>query len=265
MKILTKLMNKIWHSNADKQSSGFVDKQGNMRTQAELEQWINVESKQWLKGFGYEINWYMLKEAELVAKDISLDGLANAINIQQQQPMSWNDGVSHAYDFSLQDRRCRVFITPAVDGWIYIISSESEHLDLLEDVLPTVDLDYYAFGSYRVCGAVAWRQVKSGNTIRYFSYADGVVYHNEGEQTVEEAKLNLLNLSGLDNEQAVDTMFAEEEKIDSNTHANTTATINFPDEEDVMRLCAAWTGEDINKFDDYPSSIISEQGIAGYL
>jgi hypothetical protein len=120
--------------------------------------------------------------------------------------------------------------------------------------------DVQFFGSYRVSDFAAWARAVNGAPTRIFAYGDGQVLMNFGDQTLEEAKLGLVNLSGLSPDDAADEIFriaeergeeqAEEEKrlVASGLSAEEAykkvlqnARRTFPEEDDVVALAALWS------------------------
>lgn len=241
---------KAFFSKNNDRPSGFTDKQGRMLTVAELKMQASESRKKWLSGFGFKMCWYMVKEGELKARGWSLNDFANAIGLEEQRFLSWNEGVSYVYS---SRGGSNVFITPALNGWVYVLNFADE-LDLLDGILES----YYAFGSYRVVDYVSWKQVEEGQVVRYFQYADGRVYHNIGVQTEQEAELTFIDITGLDNEHACEAMFSQ-------AAFNNPDITNIADEEDVMALCKAWTGQDLLVLDTYPINSVTEQGVSGVL
>lgn len=208
-----------------------------------------------LSGFGYKINWYMIPESELIAKNWTILDLSNAMNIKEQQPMSWNDGVGFGYKY-LNDKEKQIYISSAFDGWIYVIHSIESHLNLLDNVVA----NFYAFGSYRVVDFVAWKQVENSEIIRYFSYADGEVLVNIGSQTPEEKHLGFVDLSELSNSDATEAMFSEE-------NLENDLIISMLDEDNVISICNEWTGKDPSSFDEVTINAedFPKMGIGGII
>ncbi|MGP5513835.1 hypothetical protein [Psychrobacter alimentarius] len=208
-----------------------------------------------LSGFGYKINWYMIPESELIAKNWTILDLANAMNVQEQQPMSWNDGVSFGYKY-LNDKEKQIYISSAFDGWIYVIHSIESRLDLLDNVVA----NFYAFGSYRVVDFIAWKQVENSEIVRHFAYADGEVLVNIGSQTPEEKYLGFVDLSELSNVDATEAMFSDE-------NIENDLIISMLDEDDVISICNDWTEKDPSRFNEVTIDVedFPEIGIGGII
>lgn len=208
-----------------------------------------------LSGFGYKINWYMIPESELIAKNWTILDLANAMNVQEQQPMSWNDGVGFGYKH-LNDKEKQIYISSAFDGWIYVIHSIESRLDLLDNVVA----NFYAFGSYRVVDFVAWKQVENSEIVRHFAYADGEVLVNIGSQTPEEKHLGFVDLSELSNVDATEAMFSDK-------NIENDLIISMLDEDDVISICNEWTEKDPSRFNEITidTEDFPEIGIGGII
>ncbi len=124
--------------------------QTNVELQADV--LMSTEGDNWLAGFGYKVNWYMIPEYELINKGWSIQDLADAIGLQSQIQMSWNDGVHFGYKYVSTSEK-QVYISSPFQGWIYIINSIDSELTLLDEIVA----NFYAFGSYRVVDFVAWK------------------------------------------------------------------------------------------------------------
>lgn len=216
---------------------------------------VQQEDDIWLAGFGYKVNWYMIPEYELTNKGWSIQDLADAIGLENQNVMSWNDGIGFGYKYTFTNEK-QVYISAPFDGWVYVINPTKPELDLLNNIVA----NYYAFGSYRVVDYVAWKQVKDNEVIRHFCYVSGEVLANIGIQTEEERALDFVNLSGLDNVKAVEAIFDDRNMDDENI-------VTFFDEDHAIEICIKWTGKDPSRFDDLvvPPDEMPNTGIAGVL
>lgn len=215
----------------------------------------NYEDEQRLAGFGYKVNWYMIPEYELIAKDWSIQDIADAIGLKKQSLMPWNEGVGFGYKHRFDNEK-QIYISSPFEGWVYLINSTESELNLLNDIVE----NYYAFGSYRVVDYVAWKQVKDNKAIRHFAYADGEVLANIGVQTEEEYILDFINLSELNEEQAIESMIEDK-------NANDESIVTIFDEDHVIEMCIKWTDKDPSRFDEQvvPLYEMPKMGIAGYL
>ena len=229
--------------------------QGSIEIEAAPVPKAQQEDDKWLAGFGYKVNWYMIPEYELTNKGWSIQGLADAIGLKNQNLMLWNDGVGFGYKYTSNNDK-QIYISAPFDGWIYIINATESELDLLNSIVA----NYYAFGSYRVVDYVAWKQVKDNEVIRHFIYVSGEVLANIGIQTEEECALDFVNLSGLDNNKAAEAI-VDDRNIDDES------IVTFFDEDHAIEMCIRWTGKDPSRFDELviPLDERPKVGIGGIL
>lgn len=214
-----------------------------------------ISNSQYLESFGYKTSWYMMTTEELARKNLTISALANQLKLQQQRTLSWNQGFDWQFKNYFSNRQI-CFITSPLHGWIYIICNISDELNLLDGIVD----NYYGFTSYRVVGAVAWKIVKNGKIERYFTYADGQVYHNQGNQTLAEKQLGLVDLSGLDNDKALEKIYAEIERNEANPNY-----LFLYDEENPVKLCEILTGQNPLTFENFSVNEVKENGIVGFL
>lgn len=186
--------------------------------------------------FGYKVNWFAVK-----AKDPAT--VAAALDIGPGIPSNWASGMAAAYgDTCREDQKQWIFISPPVNGWIFVIGSHlpypvmhtpdrhggiGQQFDSLFSRLNNHFPEVQFFGSYRVVGFVAWARAKAGKIERVFSFGDGDVYANIGKQSREEASLAFQDLSGLSPSAASERIFGVDGKL--------------PDESDVLRLSNLWS------------------------
>lgn len=212
------------------------------------------------ESFGYKVSWFAIK-AEDPAAVLDTLGIADAT------PANWKSGLAAMYT-SRPKADVWTFVSPPVDGWIFILSPwlpypslETEHaigqkFEALFSQLMQRFEDVQFFGSYRVVGFVAWARALKGKPIRMFSYADGDVMQNDGKQTPEEAQLGFADLSGFSASDAGEEIFrigeARDEEEDSLvasglSRGDARAKIlqkgrdPIPDEADVVELAALWS------------------------
>ncbi|MDO4434105.1 MAG: hypothetical protein Q4B82_05950 [Alysiella sp.] len=209
----------------------------------------SFESKN-LYGFGYKLNWYMIPN---VSHDLTCEKLAHDIYLKNQSLKSWNQGIDSLFDDDSTLSSQKIFISPNIDGWIYILTTPNQYLNILDNIVP----DYYAFGSYRVVGATAFKKVKNHQIIRYFSQADGCLFANIGVQDPAERSLHLPDISEMNEDEVMDTIYSES--------FDNTEIFRFDDEEIVIEICKQWTGINPNDFESCPIDYISENGIFGNL
>ncbi len=139
--------------------------------------------------------------------------------------------------------------------------------------------DVQFFGSHRVVDFVAWARAVNGAPLRMFTWdgSQGEVFANFGDQTPEEAKLRLANLSGLSPADAGEEIFrlAKEENAkqdalvasglsrrDAIRRVRQEAPKSFPKEDDVVELAALWSVDPLDLPEqDHPLAL----GVAALL
>ena len=212
------------------------------------------------EAFGYKISWFALKASDPAS-------VIDALEFGEAMRTNWASGLAAVYGNSGSDDRW-VFVSPPVDGWILAISRGWPHptaethreigarFDVLLSRLMKRFDDVQFFGSYRVSDFAAWARALNGEPARIFAYADGQVLMNFGDQTSEEAKLRLVDLTGLSPSDAGDEIFRvaeeqneEEERLLADGLSRTEAVARvrqngrqvFPEEEGVADLAALWS------------------------
>jgi hypothetical protein len=118
--------------------------------------------------------------------------------------------------------------------------------------------DVQFYGSHRVIDFVAWARALDGKPVRIFSWigSEGAVLENIGQQTPEEAKLGLANLTGLSPADAGDEIFRLAEVRNAEQEALVATGLSlrealrrvrrnsggaFPRETDVVDLAGLWS------------------------
>jgi hypothetical protein len=208
-------------------------------------------------GFGFKVLWFAVKAADPAS-------VLDALKFGERTPANWASGLATVYGDQW------VFASPPVNGWILVVglslpypTNETHHdigkrFDLLFSRLMQRFDDVQFFGSHRVSDFVTWARAVNGKPMRIFAWSgsNGEVLANFGEQTPEETKLGLINLTGLSPSDAVDRIF----KIVGEQQDETDALVarglslrealakvrqngrgNFPSEIDVVELAALWS------------------------
>jgi hypothetical protein len=212
------------------------------------------------QSFGYKVSWFAVRTSDP-------GSILDALEFGERAQANWASGLAAVETSQRTDPW--VFVSPPLNGWVLLVNfwlpypvapTENQRdigkkFDVLFSRLMKRFADVQFFGSYRVVGFVAWARAQNGEQRRLFSYADGEVYANVGEQTPEEAKLKFVNLSGLSPSAACDKIFriakqhgAEESALVarglSPSEARTRVKQNvrtIPDEEDAVELAALWS------------------------
>ena len=182
--------------------------------------------------FGYKILWFAVRAPDPQT-------VAAALQATATKPANWATGLAAAYA-ALKSKPATAFISPAVDGWVFIASTalpypaiEGESakttgrkFEQLVQRLTSNFAEVQFFGSYRVINFVAWARYVAGQPTRVFAMADEVLV-NIGTQTAEEARLGFTDISGLNAQAASARLFSEGGRL--------------PDEDDVLQLATAWS------------------------
>jgi hypothetical protein len=229
------------------------------------------------QAFGYKVSWFAVK-----ATDPAI--VIDVLQVSGATPANWASGLAVACpdEFSSVGDRW-IFVTPPSNGWVLVVGSwlpyptlEAHHdigrkFDVLYSRLMARFDDVQFFGSHRVSDFCAWARAVKGTPTRIFVYADGQVLMNLGDQTSDEAKLGLPNLTGLSPSDAGDAIFraaeeldAEEEKLiasglsegEARTKVRAKGRHAFPDESDVIELAGIWSVDPTQLADDdHPAGV----------
>jgi hypothetical protein len=142
-------------------------------------------------GFGYEMSWIavLTSDTEAVLDTLGVDG---------ETASNWNSGIGTVYDHWLGPER--VFVSPPVDGWTFVVSIALPHpvgpgyVDKCTPLLARlarnfVDVQYYF--SYPALDFYSWVRFRDGQLVRAFaSAAQGVIW-SKGRSTRAEQALGL--------------------------------------------------------------------------
>ena len=178
--------------------------------------------------FGYKTNW-------ICVKCDSSERVIEALGLKNAARSNW--------EFGLSQTRDRVFVTPPLDGYVLavgydtfgIMPSVDEELEALKAVAARFD-EVQCYSSHRVSDFYAWAKFVDGQLVRGYGWngGDGMVYLNEGELTPEEENL------GFDS-------FIQRDEDDWES-------VEFPDEESVVEIAAAWGIDPLFEDSDYPEA-----------
>jgi len=222
------------------------------------------------RGFGYKVNWFAVKT-------VDADAVLATLRFSDRRRANWASGLQFAHAPSDRSEAGDfVFITPPVDGWVFIVGSRLPYPDHSEkserreigsrferifSSLASAFPDVQFFGSHRVVDFCAWARARKGRVERVFSYADGEVYVNFGEQSAEERRLGFVNLAGLSPSEASEVLFAHAERQDAKREELVRAGWDrgaankllregercaLPNEDDPLAVAAAWSVDPID-------------------
>lgn len=173
--------------------------------------------------FGYKMSWLALKTEDSAA-------VCESVPVENLQPANWRTGSSAAY-------RGHVFISPAVNGWTFVVSfqlpelMEEEKTDELTPLLASLS-DRFGeaqfFGTHRVVGYHAWALFQDGQEVRALAYLGerGEFLADRGDETDGEANL------GYD--------YYDADHLESEDDGESD-DLCFPDEDHVMEVAGEWS------------------------
>ncbi|WP_162820847.1 hypothetical protein [Microvirga calopogonii] len=210
--------------------------------------------------FGCKVNWFAIRTTDSAS-------VREVLGLDDPRPANWASGVAAAYEYSRREAEAAtVFVSPAVRGWILVISVDLPYpadasLDYSEQELGRAFRHIFSnlashfeevqfFGTYRVVGFDAWARARHGRVERIFSFRDGEVLANEGPQSLEEAQLGFLDLGARTPEEA--TSFIYEADTSQNERSAESARSPIPDEQDTIDLAGLWSLDptQLNKIED---------------
>ena len=178
--------------------------------------------------FGYKTAWIAVRTRD-TARVIGVLGLT------RPERAGWSLGISSVY--SDQARPSRVFVSPPVDGWTFVVGMAMPHpmsnafVDLHTPMLSRLaqhfaDVQYFC--SYPPLNFYSWARMQKGELVRSFAVSTEGVISNRGQLTIAERQLGL----GLFELQDVDELQLADGSLPAGW---------LPTEEHVMRLAAAWS------------------------
>lgn len=176
--------------------------------------------------FGYKCNWLCVKS------DSPMDVILK-LGLKNYEPSNWDKGIEMAYNGYR-------FVSPALDGYVLVVNYGMDILTLAPDLLDEnakkfPELQY--FTTNRVSEYHAWVKYVDGEMVRGYGWCgcDGEVLLNRGELTPEEINLGFSDLI---------TSSADDFK-----------QVQFPTEDHVLEIAAAWGIDTGFSGNDYPRGL----------
>lgn len=141
--------------------------------------------------FGCEMSWIAVLTSDTEA-------VLDALGIEGETASNWNNGIGTVYDRWLGPDR--VFISPPVDGWTFVVSVALPHpvvvgqVDKCTPLLAQlarnfVDVQYYF--SYPPLDFYSWVRFREGRLMRAFASTDEGVIWSKGQASRAEQALGL--------------------------------------------------------------------------
>lgn len=178
--------------------------------------------------FGYKTSWYAVKTNEY-------NKLIKIFGIKNTQSSNWEFGLNASYNKNL-------FITPQLNGWIFIIGANLTcgdskiGVEKVKQKLIQLSSEFehaYFFSSHRIVGFYNWGKAENGQIKRFYSHLDetGEVIEDYGEKT--EVELTLFS----------DSSYNIDEEDVLKVTANWCIPLNNLDEEFNAEKCLGIIGE----------------------
>ncbi len=170
-----------------------------------------------MKSFGSNITW-------LAIAHTSPHKIVDQLELLDVREADFVEGLAAAREWTERN----VFVTPPIGHWVLMVGV---HVPMTRDFLFSVSARLVAtvqgFATHRLSDAHAWGEVSGGEILRFFSYAELDVLHDEGERTRAEVELGLGRpLTGEPTAEELDAVeFAPP----------------LPTEEDVWALAERWS------------------------
>lgn len=171
------------------------------------------------RSFGFKCWWVAVKAsgAPEVAQALQQLELASPLG-----PCNWACGLERA----LRGLGSRLaFVTPAVDGWVFVINwpADSERdLEPLARLSAALRRPVFGFGSHRGVNAATWCIAEGGRIKRAWGRADGRTLYDLGVETGDERALDISF--------AAAPAHDDDERWERNAHEST-----------VIALASRWT------------------------
>ncbi len=174
--------------------------------------------------FGYKNSWLCVKAS-------SPEEVIEKIGLKNPRVCNWNDGVYGNRG---------VFVSPVLDGYVLVVAWGTDILDTDPsrlDELAKKFSELQFFSTHHVVEYHAWVKYVGGEMVRGYGYCGdiGEVLLNKGAVTSEETELGLTNL-------------LPDSEADWDNY-------DFPDEQNVLDVAAAWGIDTLFQRKTYPESM----------
>ncbi len=175
--------------------------------------------------FGYKLTWLAIRSSN--SKTV-----LEALPIDDIQQANWRTGYLAAY-------RGHTFVSPSVDGWVFVVGYNLPGLDVPEKSTNWTKLmthmaqqfeEVQFFGTHRVVEYHAWARFVVGKEQRAYAYAgeSGETLADRGEKTAGEIELGHNFFDERSPEAESDEYWERED-------------LSYPNEEDVMLVAGKWS------------------------
>lgn len=177
--------------------------------------------------FGYKMAWFAIPTEDS-------ERVISAFGLKKPIPTNWVTGIQTVYS-----DLAHAFVTPPVDGWTLVLGLglpsfdteeiTREFLAFIETVAASFP-DFCYFGTHRVVDFHGWMRVSNKKILRAYAYLGerGETLYESGKKTEEEIDLGFHFFDERSQEAKSEAYFERKD-------------LRYPNEEDVMRISAAWT------------------------
>lgn len=174
--------------------------------------------------FGYKTGWLCVQSDDSLA-------VIETLGLRDAAPCNWANGLE------LAESDGNLFVSPVLDGWVLVVGWIEENLANLS-ALAQKFLRLMYFASHRVADYAAWAKFEGGKLLRAYAYVGGEdnVLWDEGPLTPEEIGQGAAHFPRKG--EAVNWDEAQ-----------------FPDEETVLSLSAAWGVDTSFSGKEYPPQL----------
>lgn len=205
--------------------------------------------------FGFKSTW-------LAVRTENTKAVFDAMGLSRETISNWDTGIKFSYNRDIPKTLIPVFVTPSVNGWVFVLtglgigSDSAENTAKLEALLSQLSQQFgeaQYFGSYRVVGYVAWYRAIDGEITRGFSFADGTLFANVGQTLQSEIDAGLFDMTEMNEEALWEAMLKAEEE----------SQIYYFNEEQPMKIAERWSVNPLYLKDI--DGLGSATGLAGVL
>jgi hypothetical protein len=182
--------------------------------------------------FGYKIGW-------LAVRSTDRDSVVRSLQLSEPIEVTWKAGIDAVYNdaYRLLGRASKVFVSPPVDGWVFVVgdwtmgSGDEQGVHSIERLITRASAELrevQAFATSRVIDYHHWMIARDGALSRAFAISGGELLADFGEPTPVE-----LGFSWYPLRQDADD--ADDGEMDDDEAEG------WPNEESVMKVAGEWS------------------------
>ncbi len=136
------------------------------------------------RGFGYKCQW-------LAVQARSADEVVAALDVRAPVPCNWESGFARVFGAI---GGTEVFVTPPVDGWVFVLNFPLEDAAspaAVARIAAKLGRTVHGFGSHRGVSLATWVVADGGAVRRAWCVGDGQRVFDVGDPTPEELALDI--------------------------------------------------------------------------